>query len=137
VVGYAKGPGGGARPSEQRIATLTGRVCNQQYDVVHYNFTVVMPVRHLQQLERNLMSLNYHTVLNVQMHSAPVMIDSLYYFGNDPVMRITISGELLLLTSWERGTWDAEKDDWSAELPPLMPVEIVRTLPQRSEDKNQ
>jgi len=51
-----------------------------------------------------------------------------YYYGIDPVVKVTMECELLLLTAWERGTYDQETEEWSQEYPPLVPVEVLRSL---------
>ncbi|MCK4624162.1 MAG: hypothetical protein KAV00_02545, partial [Phycisphaerae bacterium] len=100
---------------------LTGRACNKLYDVVHYDFTVVIPMRHLLRLQRNLMAQNYHTILEVSI-IRPVQSD-VHYYGTDSVMKVTIVGEMLMLTDWTRGRWDKETKTWDKDYPPLMPVE--------------
>lgn len=124
--------------TETSTPSITRRICSAEYDVIRYNFEVIMPIRYVDDLERALMSLNYHTIINVSMAAVHVPIDSLYDYGPDPVMKVSFDGELLLLTSWERGTWDAQSGDWSLDQPPLMPREILRTLPAsaiREEDR--
>jgi hypothetical protein len=121
----------------------------RDYDVIRYNFTVVMAPRHLLALQRNLMARNLHTILKVDMvapEKAPAMqaagapaaaaasspvatMAGRYYYGPEAVMQITVSAQLLLLTAWDRGTWDSEKNAWSPQYPPLMPVEALRLLP--------
>ncbi|RPI64520.1 MAG: hypothetical protein EHM48_00675 [Planctomycetaceae bacterium] len=118
-------------------ASLTNRTSNKNYDVVRYTLTVVMPTRYIAQLQWNLMARNYHTVLNVSDISE-VKDDPAIYYGNEPVMKVTIEGEALFLTAWERGTVDP-KDPAKFIYPPLMPVEILKTLPQtalRPEDSD-
>ena len=123
-----------ASPAE----TLTQRVCTEEYDVIHYRFTVVMPLRHLPLLEENLMQGGNHTVLGISITEmgsesrsnvkGSGSFNDLYYYGTDPVVRITLVGEVLFLSAWERGTWDESADDWSKDLPPLMPVAVLETL---------
>lgn len=129
----------GEKPAvEAAQDNLTRRVCTKEYDVLHYSFTVVMSTRHLLALQRNLMVRNFHTVLAVELNDLAAntgQLDPLYYYGTDPVMLVTIHGELLLLTAWERGTW--EKDKWAEKFPPLIPDESLRTIgpsAQRPED---
>ena len=124
--------------TETSAPSITGRICTTEYDVIRYNFEVIMPIRYVDDLERALMSLNYHTIISASMEAVYVPIDSLYDYGPDPVMKVSFDGELLLLTSWERGTWDAQSGDWSVDQPPLMPREVLRTLPSsamREDDK--
>lgn len=105
-------------------ASLTEAVSNKDYDVIHYTLTVVLPFRYLGRLEWHLAQQNYHTVLDVQEVAPPADPPSTYYYGKEPVVRVTLRGEWKLLTEWER---------------PLMPVEVLNTLPSsalRSEDSD-
>ncbi|MCK4276025.1 MAG: hypothetical protein KAX78_05895, partial [Phycisphaerae bacterium] len=43
-------------------ANLTQRITYQDFDVIHYSFTVIMPLRYLVLLEEQLQRLPYHTV---------------------------------------------------------------------------
>ncbi len=95
------------------IDNLTQRAACPEYDVIHYTFTVIMPSRYLPDLQQNLISRNYHTILQWQQSSITEeqsREQDIYYYGIEPIMEITITGELLLLSSWERD---------------LMPVEVL------------
>jgi len=106
------------------VMNLTQRTSTAEYDVIHYNLTVIMPFRYLPLLERKLMEQNFHTVLKVDIAEAPEAATGRYYYGADPVFQVTIHGEMLLLAAWERGTWEDGK--W--KYPPLMPVEVIDEL---------
>ena len=125
------------------VPELTGRYCNKLFDVVHYDFTVVMPMRYLMRLYRNLMMENFHTILDVKIENpylasivgvqarrAGMVQDQLYYYGNESVMQVTIVGEMLLLTDWTRGRWNDENKQWDKDLPPLMPVGLLNLISQ-------
>jgi hypothetical protein len=103
--GPTGGPGGAAGGLTQRIGT-------KEYDVVRYEFVVLMPFRYVSLLEQKLMEQNLHTILQVSMaemkDQAATAGD---FYGADPVLQVTIHGELLLLTAWQR---------------PLMPPEFPR-----------
>ncbi len=88
--------------------SVTDRMCTMDYDVVTYELTVVMRVRDLESLMANLMSRNYHTVLNVSMQAYPVLNDSVYDLGDNALVRVNLDGELLLLTEWERDLMPVE-----------------------------
>ncbi len=149
--GGARGSSGATAKAAGPAPTLTERACSTTHDVIHYSFTVVMPARYLPRLEENLMRRNNHTVLRVEFSrvdtgSAPSSgsrgaTGDLHYYGTSPVVQVTIMGELLLLTSWERGTWDSKANEWSKEFPPLMPVAVLQRLnnavpsAMRSEDQ--
>jgi len=126
-------------PIGESAGTLSERGSTKTYDVIHYEFTVIMPWRHLELLQQNLLKRNLHTVLNVGIDppgaAAPggastgrTSAEQRYYYGSEPVVQVTIMGELLLLTSWERGAWDDKANDWSKEFPALMPVEVLAAL---------
>ncbi len=85
------------------VNSFTKRASCQQYDVLRYKFTIIMPTRFLSALEQNLMNRNFHTILGVQI-TALSDIPADRYYGTDPVMTVTLQGELLLLTAWVRGT---------------------------------
>ncbi len=125
VAGYA---------TEEYAERVTGRISSPEYDVLTYNFEVIMPLRYIELLQRELMSLNYHTILNVSTAAAYVAPNGGFEYGPDSVVTATIDGELLLLTTWERGTWDDESSPpgWSRELPPLMPQEMLDQLPAQA-----
>ena len=105
---YVAGPeatggttGGARRGVGAAVNSFTQRASCQQYDVLRYSFTVVISTRFLNALERNLMKRNYHTILGVHIQQLPQSPSDRYY-GTDPVMAVTIQGELLVLTAWER-----------------------------------
>ena len=124
-----------------KAQNLTGRVTCPDYDLVHYRFTVIMPIEHLFALERNLMLRNLHTILNVRMEE-PTYADpeDLHYYGDVPVMEVTFDCEQVMFSAWTRGT---EKKAASAtsgggalrtgqiqwQLDPLMPLEALNGLP--------
>ena len=112
------------------MGQLTQRICNQQYDVIHYSFTVIMSSRKLLELERALMARNYHTVLSVEMQEVPQVEDKYYYYGPEPVMEVTMYCELLLMTDWERGKYDSKNKKWFEKYQPLMPIDVLGDLDQ-------
>jgi len=120
---------------------LTRRVCNKQYDVMQYRFSVIMSAEALEPLMRNLLRQNLHTILKVEIGKARQeeqrdRRSSSYYYGPDPVVRVTIWGEVLFLTPWHRGLYDQATQTWT--YPPLLPYGILETFPERAkreEDK--
>ena len=117
--------------------TLTQRMCNKTYDVIHYRFSLVMPTRYLPLLETNLLARNNHTILSVEFEQAESSLATadrgrqasdgeFYYYGADPVVQVTVVGEQLFLASWVRGVWDEKANEWSQ--PPLMPQEVLQAL---------
>jgi len=119
-------------------SSLTGRTCCEDYDVLRYRFIVVLPPRQIPALARELMSLNCHTIVNVSTKASYIPPDGNFEYGPDPVVTATFDGELLLLTAWERGTWDGDGNPpgWSEDLPPLIPEEVLKRLAGlREEDR--
>ena len=119
----------GGKKNSKPAPRLTGRSCNELYDVIHYDFTVVIPMQHLLRLQKNLMAQNYHTVLKIDV--AKSAQSSVHFYGTDSVMRVTIAGEMLMLTDWTRGRWDKNAKQWDKNFPPLMPervLEQIRTI---------
>jgi hypothetical protein len=98
----------------QAVGTLTQRSTVADYGVIQYKLTVVVPTRYLEKLLRNLTTQNYHVVLNVEMAKPVLGKNERYYYGTDPVMKVEITAELLLLPQWLR---------------PLMPPSVADKLP--------
>lgn len=123
--------------------TLTQRVSSPMYNVVNYSVTLHMPQRYLPILQEKLIALNYHTILEQTIEPLPADWQTGgYYYGTEPVQQIVISGELLLLSDWVRGTWqDGERgQEGQWVYPPLMPVSVMEAefsaAQQRETDKN-
>jgi len=125
------------------VPSLTQRVTNKLYDVIHYEFTVVAVDRELLRLYSNLLEQGYHTILNVQIGKpavkaaarpgvggvmGPAQAGDLYDYGPDPVVQVTVVGELLLLANFTRGRWDPEAGKWDEKYPPLMPPAFLSRL---------
>ncbi len=121
---------------------LTQHYSNKDFDVIQYEFTVVRPARHIPTLESCLMQRNFHTILKVDIGPLSAAATSAVgkaamippYYGPDAVMEVTFKGELLLLTSWERGKYNSTDKKW--DLPPLMPKDVLDGLKsvQRPQD---
>ncbi len=116
----------GESKTSKPVPQLTGRACNKLYDVIHYDFTVVVPMRHLLMLQKNLMMQNYHTILANSI-TRPAQSD-IHYYGTDSVMEVTIVGEMLMLTDWTRGRWDKQAKEWDKNYPPLTPVLFLEKM---------
>jgi hypothetical protein len=82
--------------------SLTQRESCSTYAVVPYSFTVIMPTRHVRRLIGVLEAQNYHTVTNIALSEAPSAAKEGYYYGIEPVMRVQVDGEMLLLADWIR-----------------------------------
>jgi len=116
--------------------SLTMRATCDEYEIVSYTFEVIMNTSHLPDLLRKLMSRGDHAVLGVNMTGiAPQELERRYY-GPEAVMRVTLTGEVLMRSAWTRGTWEVTKDDrgkvlrqgWSRDRPPLMPVQVLARM---------
>ena len=139
---------GGARRASTRAPKLTGRACSQLHDVVHYRFTVVMVIKNLPRLCRDLLEQNNHTVIDVHISATDSEVraasggaertiargrggDRSYYYGTDSVVQVTITGELQLLTDWARGRKKQVDPKTGVEVkgyPELMPKEFLSCL---------
>lgn len=125
--------------------SLTGNTANKMMDVVNYSFTVVISTRYLPVLEKKLIEQNFHVILNESIESytsiasAPPSKDGNYseeelsYYGVAPVSLVTITGQLVLLTDWIRGTYDTKAKVWTNN--PLMPVSVMEKLPSAARRK--
>jgi len=128
----------GLAPGLQQVSPerLSRRACDTNYDVVQYEFTVVIPFRYLPKLYRKLLERQYHTILKVQvgqstttqqpgMHTMgagpTATAQEYYYYGTNPVVQVTLTGELLLAAEWTRGRWDEKSNAWDKAYPALMP----------------
>lgn len=127
-------------PPVTRAATLTGDVSNTVYDIADYSFTVLMPLRYLNILQRNLVDDNYHVVTRLDVKpavsrtmktaEASGKAEGLYYYGTEALRRITVRGQLRMMTVWTRGEAEEGEDgDLRWVRKPLMPPEVIKTLP--------
>lgn len=136
-------------------ARLTGRTCNPLYDVVHYEFTVVMPTRYLRMLMEKLYDQNLYTILNQTIMpvgesanagmvgggmpggpGSPAAASSAgaadrFYYGTEPVMEVTLTCELVMAAEWTRGRYDVQTQKWDEQYPALMPPKVVGMLRDR------
>ena len=122
--GIAAPTAGGREPTARRsrIDNLTRRLCTRQYDVIHYTVTLIMSTPHVLSLQRNLMARNFHTVLSIELADLTGLaskLNPLYYYGTEPVMQVTLRGELLLLTANQFEI--VEGWDWAASDPKCLP----------------
>lgn len=124
--------GGDATPSaDSGGAVLGDRSSNKDYDVLKYDVVVIMPARYVNAFIRNLVNRNYHLITNVEMVDIADEPASPYYFGIEPVMRVTLNGQALLLTVWERGLTETDKaGKKTVKYPSLMPVDVLQSLPE-------
>ena len=146
---------GSSSSAKATAANLTQRATREDYEVVHYSFTVVMSPGYIQRLQQRLMSMNLHTVLNVSYQMVPPSARGLKYLGTEPVVLVQFQCEWITLANWTRGTWgEVAKTDENGQpvtdlrgrtetkqgwvRPPLMPEQVLRDLEKvlRKEDKD-
>jgi hypothetical protein len=108
---FVSGPRGAG--GDRSGAGLGGRGTNDQYGVIRYQFVVVMPPRYVERLLRTLMLQNYHNAMVTSMSEIPPRERGEYYYGVEPVMRVEIDAEMLLLLEWAK---DKMPDDEKARL---------------------
>jgi len=121
-----------------------------EYDVVHYNVTVVMPPQRILDLTKALYSLGFHTVLNVEFTALAAPSGTVgvrpgnptgsttgtdtsvvpLYYGPGALARVTISGELLLPMDVQRGVFSQTDNKWVVE--PLVPYEVLQTFQEKA-----
>lgn len=82
---------------------LGNRATSKQWDVINYSFTVTMPKRHLSAFRERLLR-RHHVILKEKEEAVPP--DGRFFFGTDPVMKITIDAQVLLSPALTRGWAD-------------------------------
>jgi hypothetical protein len=85
-----------------RSASLTGRLSNSVYDVVHYQLVIRVRESDVTTVLAELPRGRLHYVLGVDMRSidSPSEATMGYVYGNDPVVELTIRCEALFLREW-------------------------------------
>ena len=92
----------GGEGDEKATADLTQRTTTGEYEIIEYEFLVVMKTAHLPDLMRNLMMRGDHTVTDVSIEHSPAGPDGMRYYGTDPVASIRLVGEVLFRSGWTR-----------------------------------
>jgi len=92
---------------------LTGRSTTTGYELVDYEFTVIINTRYLRALARNLMKRGDHTITDVIVAHAPAGVEGTRYYGVAPVAKVLVAAEALFRSDWTR--------------PKLMPTDTLRT----------
>lgn len=91
-----------AAPAKNYALSPTGRVCNPLYDVVHYEFIVVVD----RQLARKFLEMlqygRFITVLEADMQNIDLAeaVSSGYDYGSRPVVEMRIKCEAMFLRDW-------------------------------------
>ena len=99
------------RSADDGGSALTQRVTTPDYEIVEYRIGLVMKTAYLPALTRSLMTRGEHTITDVTISREPAGSDSRRYYGTDPVVNVTLSGEALFRASWTRK---------------IMPIETLR-----------
>ena len=89
-------------------ADLTQRITTFEYEIIEYEFRVVMKTAYLPVLMRNLMMRGDHTVTDVSIEHLPAGPAGMQYYGTDPVAKLRLVGEVLFRSSWTRKIMPAE-----------------------------
>jgi hypothetical protein len=100
--------------------TVTGRVCNPSYDVMHFTVTVDADAQRFQTFINNLTRGKFITILRVNLRGVDrerIQQTSFYYYGRQPVVRMEIKCEAIFFRSW---TVDPQH--------PLMPLNVQKLL---------
>jgi hypothetical protein len=98
----------------------TGRVCNDLYDVIHFELTLRVDYRKIPQILAELERNRLFAVLSTSIegvNSAEERRVNGYVYGKDPVAEITLSCEALFLRSW---TVDKDNEFRAAIMPDLV-----------------
>jgi hypothetical protein len=94
---------GSATPSGKWTVSPTGRVSNAFYDVIRFKLVLLVDAAKVPQVLRGLQMGEFITIWNAQIDAVvdpAIMAQAGYRFGDQPVVRLEIDGEDLLLKSW-------------------------------------
>ncbi len=82
--------------------TVTGRVCNPQYDVMHFTITVDADAQRFQTFVSNLTRGKFITVIRINLRGfdRELLQQRGYYYGKNPVVRTEIKCEAIFFRSW-------------------------------------
>lgn len=103
--------------------TVTGRVCNPQYDVMHFTITVDADAQRFQTFVNNLTRGKFITILRINIRGVDrerIQQSSFYYYGKAPVVRMEIKAETIFLRAWTAPAADPTKG--------LMPTNVQKLL---------
>jgi hypothetical protein len=75
--------------------SLTGRTCNEQFDVVRFVVSVVVDQREILQLINQISKVNFYQCLNVTYEAVDQQaeMNEGYFYGTDPVVKATLEFE--------------------------------------------
>lgn len=104
--------------------TPTGRVCNEKYDVVKFTLVVKMDAQFVPALVQELSREKFITTHKVDLTSVDAQLarEDGFFYGANPVVQATITGEALLLREW---TLKLMPDVIKKEMPGAAPAEAV------------
>jgi hypothetical protein len=98
----------------------TGRVCNDLYDVIHFDLVLRVDYRKIPQIMTELERNRLFTVLSssvMSVDAAQELKTNGYVYGNDPIAELTLRCEALFLRSW---TVDKENNYKAALMPDVV-----------------
>jgi hypothetical protein len=98
----------------------TGRVCNDVYDVIHFELVLRVDYRKIPQVIAEIERNRLFTVLSTGIASIDAQAeynDIGYVYGNDPVAELTLQCEALFLRSWTVDKDNKEKPYKNALMP--------------------
>ena len=106
------------------IASPTGRVSNDLYDVIHFELILRVDYRKIPQVLAELERDRLFTVLSTGVSAVDAAAEKLangYVYGDQPVAEITLTCEALFLRSW---TVDKENNYKAALMPEVVQMAV-------------
>lgn len=98
-------PAAPAGPVRNFALSPTGRVCNPLYDIVQFEFIVVVERQHVRDFLRQVQSGRFITVLDADMQNIDLeeAVSQGYDYGSRPVVEVKIKCEAMFLREWTAG----------------------------------
>ena len=115
-------------------ASPTGRVCNDLYDVVHFDLVLRVDASRVPQVIASLERSKLVTVLRTSLtnvDAAAARRQEGYVYGDDPVVQLALQCEVLFLRKWTLDKDDEGKTGTNA----LMPIEVQRAIGAAAAEK--
>ncbi len=103
--GDGSAPAAPASPARNFALSPTGRVCNPLYDVVQFEFVVVVDRQYVRDFLRQVQSGRFITVLDADMQNIDLeeAVSQGYDYGSRPVVEVKIKCEAMFLREWTAG----------------------------------
>jgi len=119
----------GAGATKAVNVSMTGRVCNPTFDVMHFKVVVDIDSRFVQSFISNLTNDRFLTVLKVDMKGVDLerAWQRGYDYGNSPVVTLQVQCEAIFLRDWT--VWEKDPKNPSATpRPGPMPASVQAIL---------